>query len=82
MLVDAPRIQKNLYHAIGLFYFDRCRQELGSKYSAILLLLREYLTSDRIAISEHVVSHFHVLPRPAHVSVLLQLDNNIIGNQI
>ena len=50
--------------------------------------VREYLTSDRIAISEHV-SRFHVLPRPAHVllaraclSVLLQLDGRIVREEI
>ena len=54
--------------------------------------VKEYLTSDRIAISEHV-SRFHVLPRLAHalvaracLSVLLQLDvlldDHNIRNQI
>jgi hypothetical protein len=50
--------------------------------------VREYLTSDRIAISEHV-SRFHVLPRPAHallaracLSVLLQLDDRIVRDEI
>jgi ankyrin repeat protein len=50
--------------------------------------VREYLTSDRIAISEHV-SRFHVLPRPAHallaracLSVLLQLDDCIVRDEI
>ena len=45
--------------------------------------VREYLISNRIAMSENV-SHFHVLPRPAHVllaraclSVLLQLDDRV-----
>ena len=52
--------------------------------------VREYLISDRIAISEHV-SRFHILPRPAHallaracLSILLQLDEHTdvddIGN--
>ena len=43
--------------------------------------VREYLTSNRLAISK-LVSHFHILPRPAHallaracLGVLLQLDN-------
>ena len=43
--------------------------------------VREYLTSDRIANSA-LVSHFHILPRPAHallaracLSVLFQLDH-------
>ena len=47
----------------------------------------EYLTSDRIAISEHV-SHFHILPRPAHtllaracLSVLLQLDDRVVRDE-
>ena len=50
--------------------------------------VREYLTSDRIAISEHV-SRFQVLLRPAHallaracLSVLLQLDDHIVQNEI
>ena len=50
--------------------------------------VREYLTSDRIAISEHV-SRFQVLPRPAHallarasLSVLLQLDDRIVRDEI
>jgi ankyrin repeat protein len=50
--------------------------------------VREYLTSDRIAISEHV-SRFHVLPRPAHallaracLSVLLQLSDRIVRDKI
>ena len=49
--------------------------------------VREYLTSDRIAISEHV-SRFHVLPRPAHALIaraclsVLQLDDHVIRNQI
>jgi len=45
--------------------------------------VKEYLTSNRIAISEHV-AHFHVLPKPAHVllaraclSALLHLDDHI-----
>ena len=45
--------------------------------------VREYLISDRIAISEHV-SRFHILPRPAHallaracLGVLLQLDDRV-----
>jgi hypothetical protein len=45
--------------------------------------VREYLTSDRIAISQRV-SHFHVLPRSAHVllaraclSVLLHLADHV-----
>ena len=50
--------------------------------------VREYLTSDRIAISEHV-SRFHVLPRLAHalvaracLAVLLQLDDRIVRDEI
>ena len=50
--------------------------------------VREYLTSDRIAISQHV-SRFHVLLRPAHallaracLGVLLQLDDRIDWNNI
>ena len=50
--------------------------------------VRVYLTSDRIAISEHV-SRFHVLPRPAHAllasacrSVLLHLDERIVRDKI
>ena len=50
--------------------------------------VREYLTSDRIAISEHV-SRFHVLPRPANallaracMSVLLQLDDRVVRDEI
>ena len=50
--------------------------------------VREYLTSHRIATSEHV-SHFHVLPLPAHalvakacLSVLLQLDDRIVRDEI
>ena len=45
--------------------------------------VREYLTSNRIANSEHV-SYFHILPKPSHtllaracLSVLLQLGNSI-----
>ena len=45
--------------------------------------VREYLASDRIAISNHV-SRFHILPRPAHallarvcLTVLLRLDNQV-----
>lgn len=45
--------------------------------------VREYLTSNRIANSEHV-SYFHILPKPSHtllaracLSVLLQLGNGI-----
>ena len=45
--------------------------------------VREYLTSNRIANSEHI-SHFHVLPRLAHtliarvcLGVLLQLDTRV-----
>ena len=47
--------------------------------------VREYLTSDRIATSEHV-SRFHVLPRPAHallasacLAVLLQIQDDVEG---
>ena len=50
--------------------------------------VREYLTSDRIATSEHV-SRFHVLPRPAHallasacLCVLLQLDYCVVWDNI
>jgi hypothetical protein len=50
--------------------------------------VREYLTSHRISISEHV-SHFHVLPRPAHtlfaracLSVLLHLDDHMGRDEI
>jgi ankyrin repeat protein len=50
--------------------------------------VREYLTSDRIAISEHV-SRFQVLPRPSHallaracLSVLLHLDDGIVRDEI
>ena len=50
--------------------------------------VREYMTSDRIAISKHV-SRFHVLPRPAHallasacLSVLLQLDGRVVRDEI
>ena len=50
--------------------------------------VREYLTSHRIAISNHV-SRFHILPRPAHallatscLSVLLQLDVLVDKNKI
>ena len=50
--------------------------------------VREYLTSDRIAISHHV-SSYRVLPRPAHallatacLSVLLQLDDHVDRNEI
>ena len=49
--------------------------------------VREYLISDRIAISEHV-SGFRILPRPAHallagacLSVLLQLDDHIVRDE-
>jgi len=45
--------------------------------------VKEYLASDRIAKAEHV-SHFHILPKPAHtllakacLSVLIQLDYSI-----
>jgi ankyrin repeat protein len=50
--------------------------------------VREYLSSHRIATSKHV-SHFHVLPLPAHalvaracLSVLLQLDDSIVRDEI
>ena len=50
--------------------------------------VREYLTSNRIAISEHI-SHFHILPRPAHallakacLGMLLQLDNLVDWDNI
>jgi ankyrin repeat protein len=50
--------------------------------------VREYLTSNRIANSEHV-SRFHVLPRPAHaflaracLSTLFQFDSRIHRNKI
>ena len=50
--------------------------------------VKEYLTSDRIAISEHV-SHFHILLRPAHaflarvcLRVLLQLDYRVVWDTI
>ena len=50
--------------------------------------VREYLTSERIAISENLF-RFHVLPRPAHsllartcLSVLLQLDDQIVRDEI
>ena len=50
--------------------------------------VREYLISDRIAISEYV-SRFYVLPRPAHallaracLSVLLQLDDRVDRDKI
>ena len=50
--------------------------------------VREYLTSNRIAISEHV-SLFHVLPRQAHafiaracLSILLQLDDRVDRDNI
>ena len=50
--------------------------------------VREYLTSNRIANSEHV-SRFHVLPRPAHaflaracLSALFQFDGRIDRNKI
>jgi hypothetical protein len=49
--------------------------------------VREYLTSHRIATSEHV-SYFHIFPRPAHallagacLSVLLQLDDRIVRDE-
>ena len=50
--------------------------------------VREYLTSDRISNSRHV-SHFHVLPRPAHtlfsracLSVLLHLGDDMDRDKI
>ena len=50
--------------------------------------VREYLTSDRISNSKHV-SHFHVLPRPAHtlfaracLSVLLHLGDHMDRSNI
>ena len=50
--------------------------------------VKEYLTSNRIAYSERV-SHFHVLPRPAHtflagacLDVLLRLDYRVVWDKI
>jgi ankyrin repeat protein len=50
--------------------------------------VREYLISNRIAISEHV-SRFHILPRPAHtlltrvcLAILLQLDIRVDRDNI
>jgi hypothetical protein len=46
--------------------------------------VKEFLTSERLAIAEEGLSYYHVLPEPAHtilahacLSVLLQLDDNI-----
>jgi len=45
--------------------------------------VKEYLTSNRIVVSEHV-AHFHVLPKPAHIllaraclTTLLRLDDRV-----
>jgi ankyrin repeat protein len=50
--------------------------------------VREYLTSDRITISDHV-SRFHIIPRPAHsllatacLSILLQLGERVDKDNI
>ena len=50
--------------------------------------VREYLTSDRLAIADHV-SRFHIIPRPAHallatacLSILLQLDDRVDKDNI